>query len=109
MPRLMVPSIGGGTKLMRTFLTGDGEGVCAGEDKGVADSSAGNEGVGVGDSCATTIAAVENAQSMAMRPARFTMESSCIVTPVQVRENVIAPFQVAQKCFINMVCRELIE
>ena len=38
----MVPSSGGGTKLMRTLLVGDAEGVCSGVD----------EGVGLGVSCA---------------------------------------------------------
>src|SRR6266542_1345828 len=39
MPRLMVPSSGGGTKLMRTFLGGEAEGVCSGDGEGVTDSS----------------------------------------------------------------------
>ncbi len=37
---------------MRIFLAGDAEGVSSGVGKGVADSSGGNEGVGVGASCA---------------------------------------------------------
>ena len=42
MPRLIVPSSGGGTKLMRTLLVGDAEGLCSGV----------GEGVGLGVSCA---------------------------------------------------------
>src|SRR6476661_601279 len=62
MPRLMVPSKGGGTKLMRTLRADEAEGVCSGMGGGVVDSSdeiesAGDssgaaEGGGVGDSCA---------------------------------------------------------
>ena len=62
MPRLIVPSNGGGTKLMRTLLAGDCEGVCAGAGPGVSassgemegerDSSTVGAGIGVGDSWA---------------------------------------------------------
>ena len=62
MPRLIVPSNGGGTKLIRTLLAGEAEGVCAGTGAGVGgssgemegerDSSTVGEGIGVGDSCA---------------------------------------------------------
>jgi hypothetical protein len=58
-----VPSIGGGTKLIRTLLAGEGEGVCSGvgegtivcsgEIEGEGDSPGVGEGVGVGDSCAS--------------------------------------------------------
>src|SRR5205809_6538566 len=75
MPRLMVPSSGGGTKLMRTFRAGEAEGVCSGAGEGVTDSSgeieeAGDssgiaEAVGVGDSCAKT-AEAKNAIRMAV-------------------------------------------
>lgn len=59
-----MPSIGGGTKLIRTLLAGEGEGVCSGlgeggtdcsgETEGGKDSPGIGEGVGVGDSCAST-------------------------------------------------------
>src|SRR5205809_7994290 len=52
MPRLIVPSSGGGTKLMRTLLAGDAEGVCSGVGEGEADSFVVGEGVGVSESCA---------------------------------------------------------
>src|SRR6266496_6457013 len=62
MPRLIVPSNGGGTKLTRTLLADEAEGVCAGAGEGVPDSSgeierAGDssdvtEAIGLGDSCA---------------------------------------------------------
>ena len=57
-----MPSIGGGTKLIRTLLTGEGEGVCSGvgdgmiwsgEIEGEGDSPADGKGVGVGGSCAS--------------------------------------------------------
>src|SRR5438034_10491453 len=54
MPRLIVPSSGGGTKLMRTLLAGDAEGVCSGVGEGEADSFVVGEGVGVSESCAIT-------------------------------------------------------
>lgn len=50
MPRLIVPSIGGGTKLMRTVRVAAGVGV----GSGVNDSL--GEGAGVGDSCASPTA-----------------------------------------------------
>ena len=66
MPRLIVPSIGGGTKLILTLLTGEGGGVCSGVGEGIiwsgeieaeGDSPAVGEGVGegvgVGGSCAS--------------------------------------------------------
>ena len=56
-----MPSIGGGTKLIRAFLTGEGEDVCSGvaeggtdcsgEIDGEGDSPGVGEDVGVGDSC----------------------------------------------------------
>ncbi len=57
-----MPSIGGGTKLIRTLLAGEGEVVCSGvgdgitcsgEIEGEGDSPAVGEGVGVGGSCAS--------------------------------------------------------
>ncbi len=58
-----MPSIGGGIKLIRTLLAGEGEGVCSGVGEGgtdcsgeteeEADSPGVGEGVGVGDSCAS--------------------------------------------------------
>ena len=65
MPRLMVPSKGGGTKLMRTLRAAETEGICPGAGGGVVDSfgeieragdsSGGAEAIGVGDSCAAPI------------------------------------------------------
>jgi hypothetical protein len=78
MPKLIVPSIGGGTKLMRAFLAGEAEGVCSGAAGGVVDPSGGIDragdssgdagDVGVGDSCAAAIEA-----KMAARNARLTL------------------------------------
>src|SRR6266496_4223135 len=62
MPRLIVPSNGGGTKLTRTLLAGEADGVCTGAGGAVMDSSgeidrAGDsfgvaDAIGLGDSCA---------------------------------------------------------
>jgi len=49
MPRLIVPSIGGGIKLSRTLRAGVAEGVCSGVGDGVGLGDA------VGDSCAKAI------------------------------------------------------
>jgi hypothetical protein len=57
-----VPSIGGGTKLIRTLLAGEGEGVCSGlgdvdadcSDEIEGDSSSVGEGIGVDGSSAST-------------------------------------------------------
>ena len=61
-----MPSIGGGTKLIRTLRAGEDEGVCSrvgeggtdssGEMEGEKDSPGTGEGAGVGDSCAALIA-----------------------------------------------------
>src|SRR6266446_1917719 len=78
MPRLIVPSNGGGTKLIRTLLAGEAEGVCggtgagvrgsSGEIEGERDSSTVGEGIGVGDSCAKAADA-----QMAIRNAKLTL------------------------------------
>jgi hypothetical protein len=72
-----VPSIGGGTKLIRTLLAGEGEGVCSGADDGTicsgetegeGDSPGVDEGAGVGDSCANA-----EEDKMAIAKARLTL------------------------------------
>jgi hypothetical protein len=78
MPRLMVPSNGGGTKLMRTLRAAETEGVCSGAGGGVVDcfgeieragdSSGGAEAIGVGDSCAAPIET-----KIAIRSAKLTL------------------------------------
>ena len=78
MPRLIVPSNGGGTKLMRTLRAGELEGVSSGAGGGVVDSfgeieragdsSGGAEGVGVGDSCAAP-----TETKIAVRSAKLTL------------------------------------
>lgn len=74
MPRLIVPSSGGGTKLIRTLLAGEGEGVCVGTGEGMSDSagvielegvSCIGDGVEVDDSCALAIE-IKAAVSIAM-------------------------------------------
>lgn len=87
MPRLIRPSNGGGTKLMRTLLTGESEGVWFGVGNGVADSlgKAENTGeaasigvaVGVGDSCAKT---AEAANPIAVKMLAFAVISPSVET-----------------------------
>jgi len=104
---------------MRTLLAGDGEGVCSGEGEGgtdcsdeieaEGDSPGVGEGVGVGDSCAPVIAAKatqENKVRMLRRSS--AIRDLSIVTPVHVRKNVVPPFAVAQKFFIDAICDKLI-
>src|SRR3982074_2051614 len=57
MPRLIVPSSGGGTKLMRTLRAGEGDGV--GDVCG--------EGVVVGDSCAAATVPSSNSATIGNR------------------------------------------
>src|SRR5436309_13413030 len=116
MPRLIVPSIGGGTKLMRTVLAGEATGVCSGasggegdpsgEINGAGDSAGITEEVGVGDSCAAAIATKIHAA--AIRNPQSAIRNSNIVPPIHVREQVVAPFTVVQKFFVDTVCDKLI-
>jgi len=106
-------------KLMRTLLAGEGEGVCSGvgeggtdcsgEIEGEGDSPDAGEGVGVGDSCAAAVAAKATQKTKVTiwkgRPAIFDLS---IVAPVHVRKNVVPPFAVTQKIFIEIICDKLI-
>jgi hypothetical protein len=115
----MVPSIGGGTKLIRTLFAGEGEGVCSavgdsvatcsGEIDGEAGSPTIGEGVGVGDSCAAAIATQATQESkVRVLKGRSAIRDLSIIAPVHVRKNVVPPFTVAQKFFIEVICDKLI-
>src|SRR5204862_2698265 len=107
MPRLIVPSNGGGTKLTRTLLAGEADGVCTGAGGAVMDSSgeidrAGDssgvaDAIGLGDSCAAAIAMARHAA--AIRSAQCTIRDSNIVGPVHVWKNIIARFAVGEGVF----------
>ena len=114
-----MPSIGGGTKLIRTLLAGEGEGVCSGVGEGGTDCSGEIEGkgdppgvgerVGVGDSCAAAIAAKATQETkVTIWKRRPAIRDLSIVAPVHVRKNVVPPFAVAQKFFIEIICDKLI-
>src|SRR5690348_925369 len=115
MPRLIVPSIGGGTKLMRTFRddkgeggfsAGDGSGVgCSGETEGKGDCSVVGEAIGVVDSCAAVMHT--NAIEM-IEPTNVIVRHLSIVAPVHVWKNIVPPFAIAQKFFIDHVADKLI-
>jgi hypothetical protein len=106
-------------KLIRALLAGEGEGVCSGvgeggtdrsgEIDGKGDSPGVSEGVGVGDSCAAAIATKATQDTKATiwkrRPA---IRDLSIIAPVHVRKNVVPPFAVAQKFFIEIICDKLI-
>lgn len=106
-------------KLIRTLLAGEGEGVCSGvgeggtdcsgEIDGEGDSPGVGEGVGVGDSCAAAIATKMAQESkVTLWKRRSAIRNLSIVAPVQVRKNVVPPFAVAQKFFIEIICDQLI-
>ena len=104
---------------MRTLLAGEGEGVCSGvgeggtdcsgEIEGEGDSSGVGEGIGVDDSCAAAIDAKAAQKSkVRMLKRRPTIRDLSIVVPVHVRKDIVPPFAVAQKCFIDLICDKLI-
>ena len=106
-------------KLILTLLAGEGEGVCSGvgegdpdcsgEIDGEGDSPGVGEGVGVGDSCAAAIATKATQESkVRMLKRRAAIRDLSIVAPVHVRKNVVPPFAVAQKFFIEILCDKLI-
>ena len=114
-----MPSIGGGTKLIRTLLTDEDEAVCSGvgeggtdcsgEIDGEGDSPGVGERVGVGDSCAAVIATKATQESkVRMLKRRSAIRDLSIIVPVHVRKNVVPPFAVAQKFFIEIICDQLI-
>jgi len=106
-------------KLIRTLLAVEGEGVCSGvaeggtdcsgEFEGEVDSLGVGEGAGVGDSCAAVIA-TQATQKTKVRiwKGRSAIRELSIISPVHVRKNVVAPFAVAQKFFIEIICDKLI-
>ena len=106
-------------KLIRTLLAGEGEGVCSGlgeggtdcsgEIEGEGDSPGVGEEVGVGDSCAAAIATKATQDSKGrMLKRRSAIRDLSIIAPVHVRKNVVPPFAVVQKFFIEIICDQLI-
>jgi hypothetical protein len=106
-------------KLIRALLAGEGEGVCSGvgeggtdcsgEIDGEGDSPGVGEGAGVGDSCAAVIATKATQESkVRMLKRRSAIRDLSIIAPVHVRKNVVPPFAVAQKFFIEIICDQLI-
>lgn len=106
-------------KLIRTLLAGEGEGVCSGVGEGGTDCSGEidgegdlpgvGEGVGVGDSCAAVIATEATQESkVRMLKRRSAIRDLSIIAPVHVRKNVVPPFAVVQKFFIEIICDQLI-
>ena len=112
MPRLIVPSIGGGIKLIRTLLAGTTEGACSGTGEGATDSYGESEGegdssditeeVGAGDSWGTATW-IKTTQTT-----KVIIRNSSIVMPIHVRKKIVAPFAIAQKFFIDLIRDKLI-
>jgi len=114
-----VPSIGGGMKLIRMLLAGEGEGICSGVGEGTIDCSCEFDGekdspgvgveIGVGDCCAAAIATKATQESeVTIWSRRSSIRDLSIIAPVHVRKNVVMPFAVAQKFFIEIICDKLI-
>ena len=106
-------------KLIRTLLVGEGAGVCSGvgeggtdcsgEIDGEGDSPGFGEGVEVGDSCAAAIATKAMQESkVTIWKRRSAIRDLSIIAPVNVRENVVPPFAIAQKFLIEIICGKLI-
>ena len=96
-------------KLIRTLLAGEGGTDCSGEIDGEGDSPGVGEGVGVGDSCAAAIATKATQESkVRMLKLRSAIRDLSIIAPVHVRKNVVPPFAVVQKFFIEIICDQLI-
>ena len=108
-------------KLIRTLLAVEGEGVCSGvaegstdwsgelEGEGEGDSTGISEGAGVGDSCAAVIATHRKQKTnVRIWKRRSEIRDLSIISPVHVRKNVVPPFAVAQKFFIEIICDKLI-
>ena len=104
---------------MRTLLAGVAEGVCSGvgeggtdcsgEIDGEGDSACVAEEVAVGDSCAATIATKAMQQTkVTISKRRSEIRDLSIVPPVHLRKNVVPPFAIVQKFFIEIVCDKLI-
>ena len=93
---------------MRTLLAGEGEAVCSavgddavepsGKTEGKGDSSLLGQGVGVDDSCA---AAIRRKPMEMTQTSDVMIRNLCIIAPVHVWKNVVPPFAIAQKFFIN--------
>ena len=106
-------------KLIRTLRAVEDEGVCSGVAKGDSDCSGEleeegdspriGEGAGTGDSCAAAIA-TQARQKTTVRiwKQRSAIRDLSIISPVHVRKNVVTPFAVAQKFFIEGICDKLI-
>ena len=106
-------------KLIRTLLAGEGEGVCSGvgesgtdcsgEIEGKGDPPGVGEEVGVGDSCAAAFATKATQKTkVTIWKRRSAIRDLSIISPVHVRKNVVPPFAVAQKFFIEIICDKLI-
>ena len=106
-------------KLIRTLLAGEGEGVCSGvgeggtdcsgEIDGEGDSPGVGEGAGVGDSCAAVIATKATQESkLRMLKRRSAIRDLSIIAPVHVRKNVVPPFAIVQRFFMEIICDQLI-
>src|SRR3954451_22863381 len=116
MPRLIVPSIGGGTNRSGTFRSaavavdvGESDGVveaiAVGEGEGEGEGDSSGVAVGVGDSCANASAALS---AIATRNPVSAIRNLNIVTPVDLREKIVAPFTIGEQFFVNLSGDELI-
>ena len=105
-----MPSIGGGTKLMRTLFAGEGEGVCSvvGEAARILPAKQTEKEILPGSAKELGWAIPVRLRFGGKRreiesenvERRSAIRDLCIIAPVHVRKNVVPPFAVAQKFFI---------
>ena len=105
MPRLIVPSIGGGTNrsgTLRTATVGVAVGVAIGDGDGDSVSIVD----GVGDSCANAVLA--SAHVATIGNWKLAIGNLRIITPINVREKIVAPFAICEEFFIERARYELV-
>src|SRR5215467_5850145 len=100
---------------MRTPLAGEAEDVCSGvgeravdcsgETEGEENSSVVGERIGVADSCP---AAIRRKPIEMTQASEVTRRNLSIVAPVHLWKNVVPPFAIAQKLFIECIGDKLI-
>jgi hypothetical protein len=82
---------------------------CSSEIEGEGDSPDAGEEIGMGDSCAAAIATrTTQVTQVTFWKKRSAIRDLSIVAPVHIRKNVVPPFAVMQKFFIESVCDKLI-
>ena len=102
-----MPSIGGGTNRSATDRVADADVVDDGDVASVAEGDGVSMGDGVGDSCAKAI--VVDSDSKEISVDAFVMTSgSRVITPIDLREKIVAPLAIGEEFFIDCTSCELV-